>query len=124
MTGRGADRRRAERFGRLAEELCAWHLRLRGYRIVARGYRCAAGEIDIVARRGRVLAIIEVKARRDVAAAAESLGRRQRRRIARAAADFTARRPHWADHFLRFDVMLVRPWRTPLHLAGAWIEGE
>ena len=61
-----ARRRRAERRGRLAEWLCLWHLRLRGWRIVARGWRCPAGEIDILARRGKVLAIIEVKSRGEV----------------------------------------------------------
>jgi len=45
----------------VAEWLCLWHLRLRGWHILARGWRCPAGEIDIVARRGKVLAIIEVK---------------------------------------------------------------
>ena len=80
-----ARRRRAERRGRLAEWLCLWHLRLRGWHIVARGWRCPAGEIDIVARRGKVLAIIEVKSRGEVAVAANALAPRQRRRIARAA---------------------------------------
>jgi len=65
------ERRMAERRGRLAELLCRWHLRLRGWRIVASHWRCPSGEIDILARRGRVLAIIEVKARRDFATAAE-----------------------------------------------------
>src|SRR6185369_8239522 len=77
-------RQRAERRGRFAEWLCLWHLRLRGWRIRARGWRCPSGEIDILARRGRVLAIIEVKSRSEIAAAASALAPRQRRRIARA----------------------------------------
>ena len=56
-------RQRARRRGNLAEFLCRCHLRLRLWRIVARDWRCPAGEIDIVARRGKVLAFIEVKAR-------------------------------------------------------------
>jgi predicted AAA+ superfamily ATPase len=56
-------RQRAQRRGRVVEWLCLWHLRLRGWHILARGWRCPAGEIDIVARRGKVLAIIEVKSR-------------------------------------------------------------
>ena len=113
-------RRRTRRFGRLAESLCAWHLRLRGYRIVARGFRSAVGEIDIVARRGGVLAVVEVKGREDLGVAAESLGRRQRRRIARAAEAFVKARPGYAVLDLRFDVMLVGPWGLPRHLTGAW----
>ena len=85
-------RRRAQRRGRLAEWACLWHLRLRGWRIVARGWRCPSGEIDILARRGKVLAVIEVKSRNELAVAASALAPRQRRRIARAAEAFLTRR--------------------------------
>ena len=73
-----ARRRRAWRFGRWAESVSAWHLRARGYRVLARRVRTRAGEIDIVARRGAVLAIVEVKARADLGTAAEALDGRQR----------------------------------------------
>ena len=77
-------RRRAERAGRAAETACAWLLRLKGYRLLARRYRSGLGEIDIVARRGALIAVVEVKARRDYAAAVEAVDSRQRARIARA----------------------------------------
>ena len=112
--------RRAERNGRLAELICRWHLRLRGWRIVASDWRCPAGQIDIVARRGGVVAVIEVKSRRDAAAAAEALSPRQRRRIARATEAFLAMRPDLAGRALRFDVMLLAGLRLPRHLPGAW----
>ncbi len=115
-----ADKRRAWRRGRWAETLCAWHLRLRGYRVEARRYRTPVGEIDIVARRGTVLAVVEVKARPELAAAAEALHPRQRARIARAAEAYVQARPDRAGLDLRFDVMLVRPWRLPVHLTDAW----
>lgn len=117
-------RRRAWRYGRLAEALCAWSLRLRGYRILARGFRVPVGEIDIVARRGRILAMVEVKARDDLATAVEAVDRRQRRRILRAAGAFLAMRPACAALEVRFDLMVVRPWRPPLHLTDAWREGD
>ncbi|HZT87548.1 MAG TPA: YraN family protein [Stellaceae bacterium] len=119
-----ASRRQAARRGRHAERLCCWHLRLRGWRIVARDWRCPSGEIDIVARRGAVLAIIEVKARGDLSAAAASLLRRQRRRIARAAEAFLLSRPNLGSLSLRFDVMLVEGLRLPRHLPGAWRSDE
>src|SRR6516165_10563890 len=75
-------RQRAERRGRAAEWLCLWHLRLRGWHILARGWRCPAGEIDILARRGKVLAVIEVKSRGELAVAAAALAPRQRRLFA------------------------------------------
>ncbi len=113
-------RRRALDRGRLAEFLCRWHLRLRGWRIVAADWRCPSGEIDILARRGGVLAIIEVKTRRDLASAADAVVPRQRRRIARAASAFLLMRPDLADLALRFNVMLVAPHRMPRHLPDAW----
>jgi putative endonuclease len=97
-----------------------WHLRLRGWHILARGWRCPAGEIDIVARRGKVLAIIEVKSRGEVAVAANALTPRQRRRIARAAEALLMSRPDLAGLDLRFDVMLVAPGRLPRHWRDAW----
>jgi putative endonuclease len=113
-------RQRAQRRGRMAEWLCRWHLRLRGWHILARGWRCPAGEIDIVARRGKILAIIEVKSRGEFAVAAAALAPRQRRRIARAAEAFLLRRSDLAGLDLRFDLMLVAPRRLPRHWRGAW----
>jgi putative endonuclease len=113
-------RRRAQRRGRLAEWLCCWHLRIRGWRVVARDWRCPAGEIDILARRGGVLAIIEVKRRGAVADAAAAVSARQRRRIGRAAQAFLLTRPDLAGLALRFDVMLVAARRLPRHWPGAW----
>ncbi len=115
-----AGRRRAYRRGRLAEAVSAWWLRLKGYRILARGYRTPVGEIDLVARRGDVLAIVEVKARPDIGTAAAALGSRQRHRIGRAAALYRARHPDCADLAIRFDAVLVRPWRPPVHVIDAW----
>jgi putative endonuclease len=117
-------RQRARRRGNLAEFLCRCQLRLRGWRIVARDWRCPAGEIDIVARRGKVLAIVEVKARATAADAASAITPRQRRRIARAASAFLLTRPELAGCGVRFDVMLVAPRRVPRHLPGVWRADE
>ena len=119
-----ARRREAERRGRLAESLCVWWLRLRGYRILARDYRVAVGEVDILARRGGALAAIEVKSRDDRGRANEAVSRRQRRRIERAVGHFLVRRPELARLAIRFDVMLVTPLRLPHHLVDAWREGD
>lgn len=115
-----AHRLKANRRGRLAERLCRWHLRLRGWRILASDWRCPSGEIDIIARRRGVLAAIEVKSRPDFATGAFAIVPRQQRRIARALEAFLAIRPDLAPLALRFDVMLVAPRRFPRHLAGAW----
>jgi putative endonuclease len=73
-----------------------------------------------LARRGRVLAVIEVKSRNELDTAASALTPRQRRRIARAAETFLLSRPDLAPLDLRFDLMLVAPLRVPRHWPGAW----
>lgn len=122
MTTGGDDRRRrAEQWGRAAEALAALMLRLKGYRIIARDLRTPVGEIDLIARRGRVLAFVEVKARGGDRAFDDAVpDRRQRRRIVRAAALFRARRPELGDLNVRFDVVFVGRRRWPRHLAGAF----
>jgi len=115
-----ADRQRALQRGRRGEGMARLALRLAGYRILACDHRTAPGEIDIIARRGSVLAFVEVKTRADLAIAAEALPPRQRRRIARAAAGYLALRPDLQDCRCRFDVILITPWRWPRHIRDAW----
>lgn len=111
----------ARRRGRRAEMLAAWMLRLKGFAILARGLRLPAGEIDIVARRGRLVVFAEVKARADIAQAADALRRRQRARIVRAARCFLAARPDLDGCAARFDAILFGR-MMPRHLPDAWRE--
>jgi putative endonuclease len=113
-------RREAYRAGRFAETLCVWLLRLKGYRVLVRGWRVPVGEIDILARRGSVLAAVEVKRRGNLIDAAAAVGPRQRRRILRALEAYVTRYPALGDLTLRFDVMLVAPGVPPRHIMGAW----
>ena len=115
-----AARRRAYARGRRGERIAAWWLRFKGYRVLAQGFRCPVGEIDLVARRGNVLAIVEVKHRDSVLVAGEAIGARQQRRIRRAAEHFLQRHPHLAALQLRFDAMLLIPRQLPRHLKDAW----
>ena len=114
------ERRRRYRLGRHAELLCAWYLRLRGWRILARRYRSPVGEIDIIARRGGMIVFVEVKARHDRELALESVTERQRRRVRRAAEAFVGAHPSLATLDFRFDVMVVSPWSLPYHVIDAW----
>ncbi len=97
MTGvperRRWSRRAAYRRGRTAETVAVAWLRLRGYRILARGLRTPVGEIDIIARRGGTLAVVEVKSRASLAAAAAAVSAHQRRRIVRALQWYLAGKP-------------------------------
>ena len=121
MRGRSLEKRRAA-YGRglAAERLCALRLRLTGWRILARRYSTPVGELDIVARRGALVAFIEVKYRTQHQGALEALGAHQRRRIENAATIFLSRHPKWRKLSLRFDLMVVSPWRWPSHLPDAW----
>lgn len=117
----GAARRAAaERRGRRAEAWAAWALRLKGYRILSRRWRGRSGEIDLVIRRGGVMAMVEVKSRTDFATAADAIDRRARARLARAAAEYLAGRPELAGLDVRFDVVVANPGRWPRHLPDAW----
>ena len=113
-------RRDAEKRGRRAELMAAWFLRLKGYRVLAHRYRTPAGEIDLIARRGRTLAFVEVKERPDETAALEAVTPTAQRRIARAAALWVSRHPAAAELDLRFDVVLARPGRLPRHLSAVF----
>lgn len=115
-----ARRRKAQRWGQLAELLAACLLRTKGYRILARRYRVPVGEIDLIAQRGRTLAFVEIKARTDHAEAVAAIGARQRARIERAASQFLAQNPRLAGMSPRYDAILVLPWRLPCHLPDAW----
>jgi putative endonuclease len=117
-----ASRRAAFRLGLSAELLAAGVLRIKGYRIVARRFRTAVGEADIVARRGNDLVFVEVKAREALDEAAEAVLPRQQRRIIAAARAWLARHPDDAARNIRFDVVLVAPRRLPRHLKAAFEE--
>lgn len=117
-------RRAAWRRGHRAETLCCWWLRLKGYRVLERRARTPLGEIDILARRGGVLAVIEVKERPSADEAGAAIGELQRHRLGRAARWILSGRPELARLSVRYDAMLVSPWRWPRHLAGAWAEDD
>lgn len=118
------ERATSEARGRGAEATCGWWLRAHGYRLLARRWRAPVGEIDIIARRGRSIAFIEVKARATLGGALDAVTPAQRRRIERAAEAFLSQHPKWRNLEVRFDVMAVRPGRLPHHLRDAWRPGR
>jgi len=121
----GSDvRRRAYRWGLSAETRAAWYLRLKGYRILARRYKVSRGEIDLVVRRGRVLAFVEVKARAAELDALEAVGPKTRRRIEAAADIWGTKYPYYQDFSWRYDIIVVIPGRWPLHIMDAFRTGE
>ncbi|MET0276970.1 MAG: YraN family protein [Pseudorhodoplanes sp.] len=114
------ERQVAFRLGLSAESRAAAYLIVKGYRIAARRWRCAAGEIDIVARRGKLLIFVEVKARASLDDAAYSVTERTQRRVAAAASAWLADNPDDAFNDMRFDAILVAPRSLPRHIEGAF----
>jgi putative endonuclease len=112
-------RQEAEQRGRKAETLACWYLRLHGWRILARRARVRGGEVDIVARRGRTVAFVEVKARASDDAANLALDEWRLRRVAVAAEVLAPRFVRPGDDF-RIDALFIVPRRWPKHLANIW----
>jgi len=113
--------------GRRAEALARILLIIKGYRILAKRRQAGgggAGEIDIIARRGQVIAFIEVKARSDQERAALAISKRQRQRVMRGAEAFLAGRADLAGLAVRFDAILLAPGRWPRHIIDAWRDGD
>jgi len=113
-------RRRAFRFGHLGETVAAWSLRLKGYRILASRFKTPVGEIDLVACRSNVLIFVEVKSRRAQGLGDLPVSIKQQKRIARAALAFVQQNQAFADHEVRFDLVLVHPWTLPRQIRAAW----
>ena len=112
-------RERAEQRGRGAETIACWYLRMHGWRILARRARVPGGEVDIVAKRGRTLAFVEVKARGTEESAAFSLDEWRLRRVAVAAERLMPRYMDGVDE-VRIDAILIVPFRWPKHLPNVW----
>jgi len=112
----------AEKRGRQGERIAGWWLRLKGWSILARRVRTRAGEIDLIARRGNMVAFIEVKARASDAALDESIDERRLARVATAAEALAHIYLKPGDD-MRIDVMLLAPGRPPRHLENVWHGG-
>jgi len=114
------DRRIAETAGRRAERLAGWWLRLKGWQVLDRRVRTPAGEVDLVARRGNLVAFVEVKTR---ATAAELDWAIDQRRLSRVAAAAELLMPRYAGpgDDIRVDVLLLAPGTRPRHIENAWI---
>ena len=113
------NRQLAEKRGRGAETLACWYLRLHGWRILARRARVPGGEVDIIARRRRTLAFIEVKARASDEAAALALDDWRLRRVSTAAERLAPRYIRDGDD-VRIDALFIVPRRWPRHLVDVW----
>jgi len=121
LPSRTTDARRiAEAAGRRGERLAAWWLRLKGWSILDRRVRTPAGEVDLVAKRGALIAFVEVKSRASAAELDFAIDERRLARVA-AAAEYLMPRYATAGEDIRVDVILLAPGTRPRHIENAWI---
>ena len=121
MTSRRKEKQDIWRKGYFAEEFCKFYLLLHGYRILAHRYKTPLGEIDLVAKRGRQLAFIEVKARKTARDGGEAVQEKSMRRIGNAAGLFLSAHSGYHGCDMRFDVMVVTSFlKRPLWHKNAW----
>jgi putative endonuclease len=120
VTRRAARGLAARRSGRRAEVWAAVWLMARGYRILGFRLKTPISEIDILAKRGDVLAVVEVKSRTELETALEAVGADQRERLLRAGVQLALARPALRDCAVRLDLIALAPGRLPLHIPDAW----
>ena len=106
--------------GRRAEVWAAAWLMAKGYRILGFRLKTAQAEIDLVAKRGRILAVVEVKSRLSLEIALETVTFDQRDRLRRAGAQLAANRPGLAACAVRVDLLALAPGKLPRHIPDAW----
>lgn len=114
---RGAAARMA---GRRDEVLAALFLMAKGWRILGFRLRTPQGEIDLVALKGRILAVVEVKRRATLEAALDAVKPQQLARLRRAGEALAARRPRLSGASVRLDLIALAPGKIPRHVPDAW----
>lgn len=120
MSANRVTRQKALKWGAVAEYGAALFLILKAYQILSIRYRIKAGEIDLIARRGQVIAFIEVKARADFETGILAIDEMKLRKFRKAVDHWLMLNP-WADAYtLRGDAIVVRPWRKPIHIEDAF----
>ena len=108
----------SHRSGHRSEWIAAALLMCRGYQLLGFRLRTRAGEIDILARRGRTLAVVEVKRRATMDQALAALSAKQYARLRSAGEAVLRQRPSLAGHLLRIDMVALAPGRLPRHRRG------
>lgn len=110
--------RRGRTAGRAAEIVALLLMMIKGYQILAFRLRTRDGEIDILARRGGILAVVEVKQRPTLDEAMAALGPEQTRRLLDAGLSLQATRPGLRQLALRLQLIALAPGRFPRHVSN------
>lgn len=111
--------------GKMAEFFARMFLRLKGYHVLCKNYKTGKGmnigEVDFIARKGKIIVFVEVKKRVSLEMAAYAISENQKKRIIRGAEMFLKQHPQYKNFDLRFDVVLIAFPLKIQHLKNAWI---
>jgi putative endonuclease len=107
------------KYGLFAEKLAIIYLRIKGYQLLHCRYKTKFGEIDIIAKKNKMIIFIEVKARNKLNPQLELISTKQRHRIILAAKSFIAFKSKFHTYDLRFDVIILNKW-WPIHFKNVW----
>lgn len=114
------------RTGKQGENLAVWFLRLSGYRVIERNYRCPLGEIDIIACKENTLVFVEVRTRAldSLQHPLDTIDAIKVSRTVQAARMYLVRYPSPLP-FCRFDIIGITsekpfPYRRLLHVKNAF----
>lgn len=113
-------RRKANLKGHFAEYYAAFYLMLKGYRIANLRHKTKLGEIDIIARKRDLAIFIEVKARADLQKGVDAVSYHSQTRIKNASDLWLAKQKNPHKISQRYDIIVVRPWRWPVHFLDAF----
>jgi putative endonuclease len=112
--------RRSGLTGRRSEWLAILWLAAKGYRLLARRFGGKGGEIDLIVKRGRTVAFVEVKARGAIEDALEAITPQKRRLVEARIRQWLAQNPWAMDHHLRADAVFLAPRRWPRHVPAVF----
>jgi len=110
----------AEQRGRQGERRAALWLQLKGWTVLDRRKKTPVGEIDLICRKGNLIAFIEVKWRNSAADLDFAIDEYRLRRVA-AAAEAVAHLYATNGEDIRVDVILLAPGSFPRHIENAWM---
>lgn len=113
---RTAAQGKAGQRGHIAEWLAAGFLFVKGYRILSRRYGGKGGEIDIIAKRGRTIIFVEVKARAAMQDATQAISRDKARLVSQRVRQWLANNDWAVDCTLRADAVFIAPGHMPRHV--------
>lgn len=110
--------------GKWAEAIARLFLLARGYFCIYQGFRVSFVEIDLILIKKNTLIFCEVKKRTSFLKAGESIKKAQKKRLLKGAFLFLKKYPQFQKHAIRFDAVLLEPWKLPRHVKHAWDESQ